>query len=473
LKQWVSRLKSIRDEGVGGEQEDDSTPTEDQDENMMDYEHVSDPNAASDAQALDIATADQAAEMKAPETTENEEDGQAIDDSMDIDQKEEEDETAEEKETRDMSGSMRRLLDRMETDAGEEEDEEGAGNGDAEMEDKSIMDTQVNDGRGEDKNSRRPDVEDIPSEDPLEEVDYEGLVTRMNAWHQAKQDPEKLLESRALWSKCVNATQSLSFILAEQLRLILTPTLATRLAGDYKTGKRLNMRRVISYIASDYKKDKIWLRRTKPSKRTYQIMLAIDDSESMMQKGCALLAYQSLALISKALSTLEAGQLSLVRFGQDVEIVHPFEKEWSDAAGAESFSRFTFAQRETRVDTLMSSGRAIFNNTVRSGGDAGLWKLKIILSDGVCTDHAKLRAQCVGMANDDRIMCVFVVLDGGKDSIMDMKKVEWLDGGGRLEMTRYMDTFPFDYFVGVREIGRLPSVLSDVLRQYFALVAGQ
>lgn len=41
------------------------------------------------------------------------------------------------------------------------------------------------------------------------------------------------------------------------------------------------MRKVIPYIASQFRKDKIWLRRTKPSKRQYQIMLAIDDSSSM------------------------------------------------------------------------------------------------------------------------------------------------------------------------------------------------
>lgn len=52
--------------------------------------------------------------------------------------------------------------------------------------------------------------------------------------------------------------------------------------GDYRTGKRLNMRKVIPYIASQFRKDKIWLRRTKPSKRQYQIMLAIDDSSSMV-----------------------------------------------------------------------------------------------------------------------------------------------------------------------------------------------
>lgn len=51
--------------------------------------------------------------------------------------------------------------------------------------------------------------------------------------------------------------------------------------GDYRTGKRLNMRKVIPYIASQFRKDKIWLRRTKPSKRQYQVMIAVDDSSSM------------------------------------------------------------------------------------------------------------------------------------------------------------------------------------------------
>lgn len=41
------------------------------------------------------------------------------------------------------------------------------------------------------------------------------------------------------------------------------------------------MRKVIPYIASQYRKDKIWLRRTKKNKRQYQILLAIDDSSSM------------------------------------------------------------------------------------------------------------------------------------------------------------------------------------------------
>ena len=61
--------------------------------------------------------------------------------------------------------------------------------------------------------------------------------------------------------------------------ILFYPNLLIR--GDYRTGKRLNMRKVIPYIASQFRKDKIWLRRTKKSKRQYQIVLAVDDSSSM------------------------------------------------------------------------------------------------------------------------------------------------------------------------------------------------
>ncbi|XP_015771488.1 PREDICTED: midasin-like [Acropora digitifera] len=83
------------------------------------------------------------------------------------------------------------------------------------------------------------------------------------------------------WRKYEFLTAGLSQELCEQLRLVLEPALASKLKGDYRSGKRLNMRKVIPYIASQFRKDKIWLRRTKPSKRQYQIMLAVDDSSSM------------------------------------------------------------------------------------------------------------------------------------------------------------------------------------------------
>ena len=62
--------------------------------------------------------------------------------------------------------------------------------------------------------------------------------------------------------------------------------------GDFRTGKRLNMRKIIPYIASQFKKDKIWLRRVKPNKREFQIVVALDDSSSMAVNKSRVLALQ-------------------------------------------------------------------------------------------------------------------------------------------------------------------------------------
>ena len=74
-----------------------------------------------------------------------------------------------------------------------------------------------------------------------------------------------------LWARFEALTMPLTAELCEQLRLILEPTLAARMQGDYRTGKRLNMRKIIPYLASDFRRDKIWLRRSKPSVRRYQV----------------------------------------------------------------------------------------------------------------------------------------------------------------------------------------------------------
>lgn len=78
-----------------------------------------------------------------------------------------------------------------------------------------------------------------------------------------------------LWGRLRGVTAALSQRLCEQLRLVLEPMVATKLQGDYRSGKRINMRRVIPYIASGFRKDKIWLRRTKPAKRDYQVPLPL------------------------------------------------------------------------------------------------------------------------------------------------------------------------------------------------------
>ena len=118
----------------------------------------------------------------------------------------------------------------------------------------------------------------------------------------ATTDPAVRTQAAAVWDRCVSETAELSSRLTEQLRLLMEPTKASKLSGDFKTGKRINMRKVIPFIASNYRKDKIWLRRSKPSQREYQIMLVIDDSKSMRESNADNVTFKTLALIGSALS---------------------------------------------------------------------------------------------------------------------------------------------------------------------------
>lgn len=145
-------------------------------------------------------------------------------------------------------------------------------------------------------------------------------------------------EAAAAWNCLCSVTDTAARDLSEKLRLVLEPTLASRLKGDYKTGKRINMRKIIPYIASQFRKDKIWLRRTKPSKRDYQIVLALDDSSSMANNHSKELAFESLSLISKAMTYLEVGQLSVISFGEQVKVLHPLGEAFTEQSG----SRYLF-----------------------------------------------------------------------------------------------------------------------------------
>ncbi|CAG8469891.1 6305_t:CDS:10 [Ambispora leptoticha] len=305
------------------------------------------------------------------------------------------------------------------------------------------------------------------------------LEMKLSEWRENGRD---VVQARDLWQKYDSLTHDLANGLCEQLRLILEPTMATRLKGDYKTGKRLNMKKIIPYIASDFKKDKIWLRRTKPSKRQYQVMIAVDDSKSMCETHSIQLAYETLALISKALSQLEVGAISIVNFGKDVRILHPFDQPFTADAGAKVLQQFTFEQDKTLVRSLMDTTigllkHARVNNIGTNGGasrNTELWQLQIIISDGVCEDHASLKT-LVRQAAEAQIMVIFIIVDNKpneKDSIMSMNHVKYsqVDGRMMLRMQKYLDTFPFDYYVVLRDINALPETLADALRQYFSVV---
>ncbi|TIC06692.1 midasin [Wallemia mellicola] len=245
-------------------------------------------------------------------------------------------------------------------------------------------------------------------------------------------------DSKDVWKIYESMTRDLSFGLCEQLRLILEPTLATRLKGDYRTGKRLNMKKIIPYIASEFTKDKIWLRRTRPSKREYQVLLALDDSKSMSDVHTIHLAFQSLALISKALTTLEVGSIAISKFGKSMDILHSFEDGiFTDDEGAKVLDSFTFAQTETNVHSLVDTSLNMLGDAREGQRDEELHQLMFVLSDGICSNHEKM-ARLLRRAQEDKVLIVFVVLDSLKqesNSILNMTQASYKMADGRPQLS--------------------------------------
>ncbi|RMD41651.1 hypothetical protein DV735_g3508, partial [Chaetothyriales sp. CBS 134920] len=307
----------------------------------------------------------------------------------------------------------------------------------------------------------------------------------------AATDLQTSSESAAqLWLHCSQLVRSFSLVLTEQLRLILSPTTATKLRGDFRTGKRLNIKRIIPYIASGYKRDKIWMRRSIPSKRNYQVLLAVDDSKSMSESGVDLLALQTTALLCTSLSMLEVGDISVIGFGEapKVSVAHEFGKPWTNESGVQVFRHFGFNQQGTSVKSMVAQSlemlrEARMKSTASNASE--LWQLQLIISDGHCSDHEAIQ-RLVRQAKSERVVMVFAIVDNstastadGKpgESILDLKEAvfepdlrEGREGEMRVVTRRYLESFPFEYYIVVRNVSDLPQVLSQCLRGWMESV---
>ncbi|XP_059556931.1 midasin isoform X4 [Myotis daubentonii] len=313
----------------------------------------------------------------------------------------------------------------------------------------------------------------------LKDVDElrQELEKQLERWQPHEPgNPEEEKAAAEMWQSYLILTAPLSQQLCEQLRLILEPTQAAKLKGDYRTGKRLNMRKVIPYIASQFRKDKIWLRRTKPSKRQYQICLAIDDSSSMVDNHTKQLAFESLAVIGNALTLLEVGQIAVCSFGESVKLLHPFHEQFSDYSGSQILRLCKFQQKKTKIAQFLESVASMFAAAQQLSQNVSpdAAQLLLVVSDGrgLFLEGKDRVLAAVQAARNANIFVIFVVLDNpsSRDSILDIK-VPIFKGPGELpEIRSYMEEFPFPFYIILRDVNALPETLSDALRQWFELV---
>ncbi|CAK9810770.1 MDN1 [Anthophora quadrimaculata] len=335
-----------------------------------------------------------------------------------------------------------------------------------EMEGETVETTRVLRGNESSIHTKLPETEiyDITTDNIAQK--RSEIENMLSQWSQGPSS----VEAANAWSSISALTESAARELSEKLRLVLEPTLTSRLKGDYRTGRRINMRKVIPYIASEFRKDKIWLRRTKPSKRDYQIVLAIDDSSSMADNHSKELAFESLSLIGKAMTYLEVGQLAVVNFGERVNILHPFGENFTDESGARLIQEMKFEQKKTMIGQLLEFTIEMFTSQGSSSDNA---KLVTILSDGrgIFSEGVENVTAAVRRAKLLNIFLVFIIVDNplSKDSILDIR-MPIFENGKLLGIRSYMDNFPFPFYIILRDLDTLPVVLSDALRQWFEIV---
>lgn len=281
----------------------------------------------------------------------------------------------------------------------------------------------------------------------------------------------------ASWQKLELNTTRLSQELTEQLRLVLEPTLASKLQGDYKTGKRINMKKVIPYIASHYRRDKIWLRRTRPNKLDYQVVIAVDDSRSMSESCCGNVAIEALVTVCRAMSQLEVGSLAVASFGKkgNTRLLKEFDQPFTGEAGLKIISSLTFKQENTIADEPMVDLLKYLNNMLDAAvanarlpsGQNPLQQLVLIIADGRFHEKENLK-RCVRDFLSKKRLVAFLLLDSPQESIMDLMEASF--SGGDIRFSKYLDSFPFPYYIVLKNIEALPRTLADLLRQWFELM---
>jgi midasin len=296
------------------------------------------------------------------------------------------------------------------------------------------------------------------------------IIARTNLDENTTQIFSAQVDAVTIWGQLQSETDHLSRRLCEKLRLVLEPLVASKLQGDYRSGKRLNMKRIIGYIASGYRKDKVWLRRTKPAKRDYRVLLAVDDSESMKRTGAGQMALRAMAMLSNGMTQLDVGQLGIASFGEEMKVLHPFRSPFTPESGAFIVGNFKFQDKRTRTALCVESAMAAMAEDSSSSSP----QLLILISDGRIErdSRSKLRSILREMS-EQNILVVMLIVEGfdekGRDSIIDMKEVSF--EGGRPKVNFFMDNYPFPYYIIVEDMTSLPDILGDALRQWFEILS--
>lgn len=189
---------------------------------------------------------------------------------------------------------------------------------------------------------------------------------------------------------------------------------------------------------------------------------------------------EALTLLTAALARLEAGMLGVAAFGGagGARVLHELGLPWSDAAAAGTLGALRFdadntLQATPLLDLLRTAG-ALFarerHAAGRAQGAALPSQLLLIVADGHFHERAALQRAVRETAGGGGPLIVFIILDSGAESVLDLQQVGFRDGAPTF--SKYLEGFPFPYYLVLRDIQHLPHLLADLLRQWLQLYCG-
>nr|XP_019536538.2 midasin [Aedes albopictus] len=469
-KKRLKTVDKINREDRANKEDEVEEDIEKEDESE-EYQHVKDAKK-SDKTTLDNATEEQSKKIQHQENTEEDDkpgdDQEGTDELMDVDEQAEELEETD-KQLLESEKNEKKKDKPAKKDENQREKVEALEN--VEVEGETVETAGVPRGQDTTAHTIMDILNDmtVPEEPTTAEtLELRKMVEKESLAVNAAQPDHEDFDQ---WQQISNKMLPNARELCEQLRLILEPTKCTRLKGDYRTGRRINMKKIIPYIASQFRKDKIWLRRTKAAQRDYKITIAVDDSKSMDHNNSKDLTLQAISLVSQALTLLESGRLNVMSFGESPKILLKHSDQFD---GAKLINSLNFEQNQSRIAELLDFVRT-FNAEDTSSSDNGIFEnLLLVLSDGrnIFSEGEKKVKNSVKLARLQRIFIVYVIIDNpeNKHSIMDIRVPLFTADRNQIVMQSYLDVFPFPYYVIVRDLGQLPLVLSDAMRQWFELV---
>ncbi|KAG2527895.1 hypothetical protein JM18_003447 [Phytophthora kernoviae] len=509
---WKKRVEMV-EPSEDKESDNNRSDKEEKATEMTTAEFVDDDDDMEDVMHA-LAPADENQIMNQPRTDEEEEDVEKKEEedknsglgatAMEVDDEDELKKDAKDKEEEDKlkpvkqepkrepeasEDSLTTQAEEHKLDEQKEKPEDAAGNGDHQLLDDDADQALPSKLRDLDLSNHIQDQEDDDEEEAqkvklLSPDEVAALRDELDTFiaHWSSQSEQE--RGADLWAKYTALTAGASQRLCEQLRLVLEPMLRAKLEGDFRTGKRINMRKVIPYIASQFRKDKIWLRRTRPSKRQYQVMLAIDDSESMADNHAGRLALEALATLCKGMTQLEVGELSVVKFGEDLELLHAFDTPFTDDAGSRLIGRFGFQQKKTNMvqtlDTILQLLETAKQLSATASSAVEFTQIVFLISDGRFDSDGRVRIRkLIETALERQQLIVLLIVDQGaaegessaayqQTSILDTQSVTFEKG--KVRMVPYLESYPFPYYVLLPTSAMLPEILSDSLRQWFEML---